>query len=187
MPYIIQLLGAMLELNPSTSLPPFYKSLINTILGVDYWTSKGNIPALVRLLAAMISKGAADFVEGKQLVPVLGIFERLMSIRSSQAFAFELLECIVTSFSQLASLPIHKSMANIRNRQDLKEYWKTIFQTLLVKLQNQKTDAFTARFVRFYHYISAYTETGFGADFFIAILDSIQAEFATCTPFLGLH
>ena len=45
---------------------------------------------------------------------------------------------------------------------------------LLTKLQTQKTDALSSRFVRLYHFISARKEQGMGADFFIAIADSIQ-------------
>ena len=45
---------------------------------------------------------------------------------------------------------------------------------LLTKLQAQKTDALLSRFVRLYHFISARLEQGMGADFFIAVADSIQ-------------
>ena len=45
---------------------------------------------------------------------------------------------------------------------------------MLTKLQTQKTDAFSSRFVRFYHFVSARKDQGMGADFFIAIADAIQ-------------
>lgn len=66
----------------------------------DYWRSKGNVPALVRLLCSMISRGASEFVNTNQVAPVLGIFERLVQIKSNEAYAFELLECVFSNFPQ---------------------------------------------------------------------------------------
>lgn len=48
---------------------------------------------------------------------------------------------------------------------------------LLTRLQNSKTETFTLRFVRLYHYISAKDDSGFGADFFINTVEQVQAGY----------
>lgn len=60
-------------------------------------------------------------------------------------------------------------------RTTLEKYFVPILQMLLTRLQNSKTETFTLRFVRFYHFMSAKDATGLGADFFINIVDQIQS------------
>ena len=100
MPYVFQLLAALLEADPSTSMPESYRQVMPMVLKVDKWQSKGNVPALVRLLSSIISRAAPEFVQSDQVEPVLGIFERLLSIRSHEVQACELLECILSHFSK---------------------------------------------------------------------------------------
>ena len=97
-PYILQLFAALLEANPSPALPEFYKSLIAPILKVDFWSLKGNVPALVRLLSSIISRAAPEFVAGNQIEPVLGIFRHLFATKANELQAFELLEVILSNF-----------------------------------------------------------------------------------------
>ncbi len=103
---MFQLLSALVEAHPAAALPDFYKHLIPPILKVDLWQAKGNVPALVRLLSALINRAGVEFVSSNQIEPVLGIFERLCSTRQNEAQAFELLECILTS------LPPYESQTN---------------------------------------------------------------------------
>ena len=95
---MLQLFAALLEANPSSSLSDYYKSLIPPILLRDLWLSKGNVPALVRLLTSIISRGASDIVATDQVLPVLGVFQQLVVLKSTEIFAFELLECILANF-----------------------------------------------------------------------------------------
>ena len=99
MPYVIQLFAALLEANLSGTLSEYYKSLIPPILTRDLWLSKGNVPALVRLLTSIISRGASYIVANDQIVPVLGIFQQLVVVKSTEIYAFEFLECILSNFS----------------------------------------------------------------------------------------
>ena len=103
MPYVIQLFAALLEANPSASLSDYYKSLIPGLLTRDLWLSKGNIPALTRLLTSIISRGASDIVSNDQIVPVLGIFQQLILLKSTEVYAFELIECILINFPSSVS------------------------------------------------------------------------------------
>jgi len=93
-PYVFQLLAALLELHPSASLSDFYRSLIGPILKVDYWLAKGNVPALTRLLSSLISRASAVLISGNQIEPVLGIFKQLFGVKAHEAHAFDLLETV---------------------------------------------------------------------------------------------
>jgi exportin-2 (importin alpha re-exporter) len=61
----------------------------------------------------------------------------------------------------------------------LEKYFVTILQLLYTKLQNNPSDSYKRSFVCFYHLVSAKTEAGLGADFFIAQTDAIQANIFT--------
>ena len=98
MPYVFQLFSALLEADPSAVLPDYFKALIPRILKVDFWVSKGNVPALVRFLSSTMTRAASEFVDGNQIEPVLGIFKQLLSTKANEIQAFELLESVLTNF-----------------------------------------------------------------------------------------
>jgi len=124
------------------------------------WESKGNVPALVRLLTSIIPRGAQDIVQNNQIEPILGIFQKLVSTKTHETHAFELIENVISS------LPLKA----------LEPYFVTIFQLMLTRLSNSKTELFSQRFITFYHFISARDDKGLGTDFFIKITDQIQHE-----------
>lgn len=98
MPYIFQLFAALLEANPSGTLPTYYQSLVAPILMPVMWESKGNIPALVRLVSSIISRGSQFIMENNQVEPILGIFQKLLSTKANESYGFDLLESVVTFF-----------------------------------------------------------------------------------------
>lgn len=98
MPYVFQLFAALLEANPSGSLPEYYTALIPPILSPELWASKGNVPALVRLLSSIIPRGASNIAQNNQIETMLGIFSNLVSTKTNEIYGFELLECIVANF-----------------------------------------------------------------------------------------
>lgn len=159
-PYVFQLFAALLEANPSGTLPDFYKPLIPAIVTPSLWTVKGNVPALVRLLSAMAPRGAKDIIQNNQIEPILGVFQKLVSSKVQENHGFDLLEAIVTAFPA----------------ENLKPYFGDIIRIILNRLQNSKTETLTLRFVRFYHLVSARDQQGLGADFFIAVSDQVQNE-----------
>lgn len=103
MPYVFQLLGALLEINASASLPEYYQSLIGPILMPNMWEAKGNVPALVRLLSAIIPRGAEYIVKNNQIEPILGIFQKLASSKTNESHGFDLLETVISSFPPYVS------------------------------------------------------------------------------------
>ncbi|KAK1149856.1 importin-alpha export receptor [Aspergillus melleus] len=163
MPYIFQLFAALLEANPSGTLPNYYQNLIAPILMPVMWDSKGNTPALVRLLSSIISRGSQFIIENQQIEPILGIFQKLLSSRANESYGFDLLESVVANFPPTA----------------LEQYFVSIMQVILMKLENNKTESLLLRFVRFYHFISAQEEKGYSADFVIQVFDKVQPTLFT--------
>jgi len=159
-PYIFQLFAALLEANPGQELGDMYKTLLNPIIMPVLWEARGNVPALARLLCAIIARDSAGIVARNQLEPILGIFQKLISSKANEVHAFELLETII------ANVPVA----------ELQKYFTTIIQLMLTRLSNAKTENFTQRFIAFYHFISARQEKGLGADFFIQATDQVQHE-----------
>ncbi|KAJ0425340.1 CAS/CSE protein [Aspergillus carlsbadensis] len=157
-PYIFQLFAALLEANPSGTLPPLYQGLIAPILAPQVWESKGNIPALVRLLSSIISRGSQHILENNQLINTLGIFQKLLSSKTNESYGFDLLETVVENFPPAA----------------LEPYFGDIMQVILTRLQNHKTESLSLRFVRFYHFLCANDGKGYSADFLVQIINKIQ-------------
>ena len=73
--------------------------------------------------------------------------------------------------------PLH-TLTDKSSRSMLEQYYPSILNVLLNRLQNTKTESFASRFVRLYHFISAKDDKGLGADFFISKLDQVQEGYA---------
>ena len=99
MPYIFQLLASLCEANLSATLPDSYKSLIPAVTKAEYWLSKGNVPALIKLLTGLIRRASQDFVAGNYIEPVLGIFKQLIASKANELQAFELLDSVMVNFN----------------------------------------------------------------------------------------
>ncbi|KAJ5248907.1 Chromosome segregation protein Cse1 [Penicillium chermesinum] len=163
MPYVFQLFAALLEANPSSTLPPYFQELIGPILMPVMWESRGNIPALVRLLSSIIPRGSQFILENNQIEPILGIFQKLVSTKANEGYAFDLLETVVASFPPAA----------------LEQYFVSIMQIILHRLQNSKTENLSLRFVRFYHFVTAHDDKGYSPDFIMQVTEKVQTGLFT--------
>ena len=159
MPYVFQLFAALLEPEPSTPLPTHIQQLIGPILAPPVWEQRGNVPALVRLLSAILPRGAQDMVKNSQLDAVLGLFQKLVSTKVYESYGFDLLEAVIETFPSAT----------------LEPYWSPILTIMLTRLQGQMP-SFQLRFVRFYHFISSRDDKGLGTDFFVAATDKVQHD-----------
>jgi exportin-2 (importin alpha re-exporter) len=159
-PYVFQLFAALLQANPSGELNEYYQGLIVPTLTPVAWESKGNVPALVRLLAALIPRASNSIIENGQVEPILGIFQKLVSAKSTEVHGFDLLETVLTNFPAPA----------------LQQYFVPMAQIMLTRLSQSKTENFTTRFVKFYHLFSSKDKEGFGTDVFVSICDQVQQE-----------
>lgn len=159
-PYIFQIFSALLEANPAGELSAYYRSLFEIIIQGQVWENRGNVPALARLLSVMINRDAAHVAAAKQLEPVLGVWQKLVTTKAHETYSFELIEAVVGSVPTEALTP----------------YFVTILQVMLQRLSNNKTENFQQRFIAFYHFVSARLDKGLGTDFFINVTDQIQNE-----------
>ena len=160
MPYVFQLFAALLEASPSSDLSDYYKSIVPPILMAPLWESKGNIPALVRLLSAIMPRGAESMVQNGQIEPILGLYRKLISTKANETMGFDLIESTISSFPRSA----------------LEDYYERIFRDMFTRLSTSKTENFSLRFIRFYHFFVACNGKNLGADYFINISDRIQHE-----------
>jgi len=123
-PYVFQILAQLLEYRPDNlGLGEAYSTLFPPLLTPSLWEKKGNIPALTRLLQAYLQKGSSEIVSMGQFPGLLGVFQKLVSTRSSEGDAFALLGAI-TQF-----IPTEALQPNM----------KSIFQILLLRLQHGKS------------------------------------------------
>ena len=160
MPYVFQLMAALIEAEPSKPLPTIYQPLIGPILSPQLWEQRGNVPALVRLLSAIVTRASQEMTQANQVENVLGIFQRLLSIKSFENYGFDLIETVISVFPPSA----------------LEQYWISILTIMLTRLSNKPAPSLQLRFVRFYHFVAARDDQGLGADFFIATSDKVQQD-----------
>ncbi|KAF2785572.1 Cse1-domain-containing protein [Melanomma pulvis-pyrius CBS 109.77] len=159
-PYVFQLFAALLEANPAGQLTDLYQQLFGIVIMPPAWDTRGNVPALVRLLTAMIPRNVDGIVARNQVEPILGIFQKLVSSKAHEVLSFELIETLIAHIPPTA----------------LQQYFVTILQLMLTRLSGMKTEVFQQRFIAFYHFISARQDQGLGADFFIAVTDQVQHD-----------
>ncbi|ORY85547.1 importin-alpha re-exporter [Protomyces lactucae-debilis] len=157
-PYAFQLLAEMLEMHDTKEdLPLAYKQLLQPILTPTLWDSRGNIPALVRLLQAFVVQGPSHLVSEKLLEPVLGIYQKLIASRANDGFGFDLVE------SLFACVPL----------QALEPYAQQIFVLPLTRLSGaSKTEKLASRFALFLATCASTQQLG--PDFAPSILERIQ-------------
>ncbi|KAG4306464.1 hypothetical protein PORY_000452 [Pneumocystis oryctolagi] len=157
-PYIFQILAQLLEYHDSNLLDT-YKLLVPPILLASIWDSKGNIPALVRFLRAVISQDPSFIINNNYVQQILGIFQKLNSSRLDDHYGFQLLETIFLHF------PVHVT----------EPYKKQIFLLLLTRLNQSRTEKFVQCFIRLIFFLSAIDIKDYGPDYSINIINNIQA------------
>ncbi|CAD7065516.1 unnamed protein product [Tilletia caries] len=160
-PYVFQLLAQMLELRANlggNSVPESYQVLLPPLLTPALWESKGNVPALVRLLRAFIAQGSAGIVAGNQLQALLGIYQRLITSRVNDLFGFEL----------ITALCEHVPIASMQ------PFLKPVLTMMLTRLQTAKTEKFSNGFIIFFASFCAVPQEGY-PDHAVAAFESVQA------------
>lgn len=160
MPYVFQLLAALFEKEPTKPLPSQFAPLIAPVLTPTLWEQRGNVPALVRLLSAIVPRAVDDIVKAGQLENVLGIFQKLISTKTNEVSSFDLLEVCVSAFPPAS----------------LEPFWVQLLSIMLTRLSGKPTSGFILRFVRFYHFVASRDDKGLGADFFVATSDKVQND-----------
>lgn len=84
-----------------------YQSMLGPLLSPPLWEQKGNVPALVRLLSALMARLTAQITQDGQIEPILGIFQKLVSSKTNESHGFDLLEAVVATFPAYEPSPFH--------------------------------------------------------------------------------
>lgn len=129
-PYVFQLMSQLLECSPN-GVSGAYQELLPPLMTVTLWERNGNVPPLVRLLQCYARIGPNHLLE--HLTPTLGIFQLLISKRSTEHEAFLLLEALIEHMPPEATSP----------------HLKTIFQLIFHRLKNSSTKVLVKSFVIF--------------------------------------
>lgn len=98
-PYIFQILAQLLESSPPDAISENFTALLGPLLAAPLWETRGNVPACVRLLSAVVPKASGHIQSDNQLEAVLGIFQKLLALKKSECQAFDILDAIVNSFA----------------------------------------------------------------------------------------
>ena len=148
-PYAFQLLAYSVE--RGRAVPESVRQLAQPILSPPIWELKGTVPAVTRLLKDMVRFDSMIF---QDLVPVLGVFQRLIASKAYEVYGFELLEVI---------------MLNI-NQTQLKPYLKQIAVLLMQRLQSSKTERYVKKLCVCFGMLAICLEP----DFVVQFIDGVQ-------------
>ena len=154
-PYVFQILAQLLEYRPTnTGLGEAYQMLLAPLLAPVLWESKGNVPALTRLLQAYLLKGTPEIIANNQLMALLGVFQKLIASKGTEVGAFDLLGAI-TKYIPFS---------------DLEGALKQIFNLLLQRLQSAKAPRYKRLVTGYFaQFIGQY-----GSQKWFTIMDSFQ-------------
>ncbi|KAK5779823.1 importin-alpha export receptor PWA37_001820 [Arxiozyma heterogenica] len=148
-PYIFQILAFCVE--KGSSIPDSIKQLAQPLLAPSVWELKGNVPAVTRMLRAFVKTDISVFSD---LIPVLGVFQRLIASKAYEVYGFELLEDI------MLTIDLDK----------LRPYMKQIATLLLQRLKTSKTERYVKRLIVFLNLLTL----KYGGDFMIQFIDEVQ-------------
>eukprot|EP01105_Mastigella_eilhardi_P025762 TRINITY_DN7113_c0_g1_i1.p1 TRINITY_DN7113_c0_g1~~TRINITY_DN7113_c0_g1_i1.p1 ORF type:complete len:965 (-),score=341.08 TRINITY_DN7113_c0_g1_i1:103-2997(-) len=152
-PYAFQLLALLID--ASTQINASYLAILPSLLVPALWDRSANVPALVRLLQAYIRRATAQVADEKILVPVLGVYQKLLNVGSTDHEAFFLLD----------SLFLHVGMPV------LQRYVGTIFTLIFTRLSAKPTIKLQKSFAMFI----ATLFVKHGPETVAACIESVQA------------
>lgn len=156
-PYVFQILAQLLEYRPN-GLGEAYAALFPPLLSPTLWQSKGNIPALVRLLKAYLFKAGPELVG--HLLPMLGIFQQLIS--TGDPASIDVLSALVLTMPPETMQPYMKQVFSI------------LCSRLQVSMQAMTGTKVPRMIVAITNFFALFCGT-FGAQAYFDALNSVQA------------
>lgn len=157
-PYVYQVLAQMLDLRPS-GVSPAYMSMFPVLLAPALWDRVSNVPAIVKLIEAYMRKAPGDVA---QSVPgILGVFQKLISSRTTESFGFSLLRGL------FANMPF-TSYANFLNE---------IIKILMIRLQSRMSGRNAAGYAKDLIYTVSILIGKLGPDALLGALEALQAGY----------
>ncbi|KAE8910914.1 Exportin-2 [Phytophthora fragariae] len=159
-PYVYQVLAQMLELRPS-GVSDAYKSMFPVLLNPTLWERVSNVPAIVKLIEAYMRKAPNDVAQS--VGGILGVFQKLISSRSTEANAFSLLRGLFAFMARDA-------YANFLNE---------MIKILMIRLQTRMAGRNSVGYTKELIYTVSVLIGKLGPDTFLASLDALQKGMAT--------
>lgn len=92
--YVFQLLAVLVE-GRSDAVPGRIMALVPPVLQPALWTTAENIPALTRLLQAIMRRNSCFWADSSTVTPLLGIVQTLVGSKVHEMHAFSLLNTFV--------------------------------------------------------------------------------------------
>lgn len=159
-PYVYQVLAQMLELRPS-GVSDAYKSMFPVLLNPALWDRISNVPAIVKLIEAYMRKAPSDVAQSVQ--GILGVFQKLISSRMTEANAFSLLRGL------FAFMP----------RETYASFLNEIVKILMIRLQTRMAGRNSVSYVKELVYTVSVLVGKLGPDVLLASLESLQKGMST--------
>lgn len=153
-PYVFQVLAQLLEYSSASELSAGYEGLFQPLLTPALWESKGNVPALTRLVCAYVFKGGKQIIAKGHLLGILGVFQKLISSKANEHYGFLLMG----------------SLVEFAGADALRAHIVEVFNILLMRLQNSKTVRYTRHISLFFSLVIG----KWGASAWLQILNSVQ-------------
>ncbi|KAG2526744.1 hypothetical protein JM16_003714 [Phytophthora kernoviae] len=159
-PYVYQVLAQMLELRPS-GVSDAYKSMFPVLLNPTLWERVSNVPAIVKLIEAYMRKAPSDVAQSVQ--GILGVFQKLISSRSTEANAFSLLRGL------FAFMP----------REAYTNFLNEIVKILMIRLQTRVAGRNSVGYSKELIYTVSVLIGKLGPDTFLGSLEALQKGMST--------
>ncbi|KAF0694245.1 hypothetical protein As57867_014805, partial [Aphanomyces stellatus] len=132
-PYVYQVLAQLLDMNPSDQLSPAYMNLFPILLTPSLWERISTVPAIVKLLESYLRKAPTQMQT--HITGILGVFQKLVSNRTTETHAFALLRPL------LVYLPLASYQAL------LPELIKILMMRLQTRLAGRNAGVYTKEMV----------------------------------------
>lgn len=168
-PYTFQILAYLLEnFLKASPIPDEYKTLVKPLLSPAVWEFRGNVPGITRLLVAIMAHDSTAIASNSQeLVPLLGVFQKLVASRANDTYGFDLLQGIFLYFP-MDLISVHLNQVAV---------------LLLTRLKTSRTEKYIKRFVVFLMSLCciplndtlyAKTQSQINSGFVINLIESVQ-------------
>lgn len=132
LPYVFQVLSLSLEVREEGVKGP-YMDLFPMLLQPVLWERPGNVPALTKLLQAYIKRGGSEISGPATMMPLLGVFQKLIASRANDHEGFYVLSSMIEHVPWTS----------------LQSHFKEIVMLLFQRLQTSKTTKFVKGFIVF--------------------------------------
>jgi len=132
LPYVFQVLSLAVDIREGGVSGP-YMDLFPTLLQPVLWEQQGNVPALTKLLQAYVKQGSNEIISSGTLMPLLGVFQKLIASKSNDHEGFYLLSSLMEYMPWTS----------------MEQYAKQVFSLLFQRLQSSKTTKYVKSFMVF--------------------------------------